>query len=221
MNFKAWLEEKKKTKESLPPTVTSSPLRGQNQDQSGYNGKNDVGDYTISDSTIDSWEENPPAKRIKAAKELTKLGNRHGSKALGEEQINELSPELVGKVHKARALGGKPSKTPAASKTLSKAVTKAWLKAKVGAVKEASMNPAVGANRIQPVNQADNTPRKGSSAVSKRMITGLQSSANRRVSALDQAAQQKRDQEKRDREQETQRRNREAEKRKQDAANSQ
>lgn len=53
-----------------------------------------------------------------------------------QEIVNELSIELVGKVNKARAVGGKPSKTVAASKTLSMAVRKAWLKAKVGQVKE-------------------------------------------------------------------------------------
>ena len=51
INFKTWLEEKKKTKESLPPTATSSPIRGANQDQSGYNDKGNVSDYTISDET--------------------------------------------------------------------------------------------------------------------------------------------------------------------------
>ena len=50
--------------------------------------------------------------------------------------LNEISPELVGKVNKARVIGGKPSKTPAGDKTRSIAVRKAWLKAKVGTVKE-------------------------------------------------------------------------------------
>lgn len=51
LSFTHWTEEAKKkgTKDSSPPTITSSPLRGQNQDQSGYNGKNSVADYTISD----------------------------------------------------------------------------------------------------------------------------------------------------------------------------
>lgn len=49
------IEESKKKKQSEPnqkPTAVSSPLRGQNQDQSGYNAKNNVADYTISDETI-------------------------------------------------------------------------------------------------------------------------------------------------------------------------
>jgi hypothetical protein len=50
--------------------------------------------------------------------------------------LNEISPELVGKVNKARVVGGKPSKTPAGDKTRSIAVRKAWLKAKAGVVKE-------------------------------------------------------------------------------------
>jgi hypothetical protein len=48
--------------------------------------------------------------------------------------LNELSPQLVGKVNKARL--AKPAKSPAARKTLSIAVRKAWLKSKVGTVKE-------------------------------------------------------------------------------------
>ena len=48
--------------------------------------------------------------------------------------LNEVSPELVGKVNKARLT--KPSKNAAAQKTLSIAVKKAWLKSKVGVVKE-------------------------------------------------------------------------------------
>jgi len=52
--------------------------------------------------------------------------------------IKEISVELVGKVNKARVLGGKPSKTDAAKKTLDKAVKKAWLKSSVGKIKEDS-----------------------------------------------------------------------------------
>ena len=48
--------------------------------------------------------------------------------------INEISPELVGKVNKARLK--KPSKTEVASKTLSKAVNKAWIKSSAGKIKE-------------------------------------------------------------------------------------
>jgi hypothetical protein len=54
--------------------------------------------------------------------------------------INELSPELVGKVNKARLQ--KPSKSSAAQKTLDKAVKKAWLKSSVGKIKEDSPVPA-------------------------------------------------------------------------------
>ena len=49
--------------------------------------------------------------------------------------LNEVSPELVGKVNKARLL--KPAKSAAARKTLDTAVKKAWLKSKVGTIKEA------------------------------------------------------------------------------------
>ena len=52
--FSYWLVEKKKksTKESMPTTATSSPLRGANQDQTGFNPKTNVADYTISDEYI-------------------------------------------------------------------------------------------------------------------------------------------------------------------------
>lgn len=43
-------------------------------------------------------------------------------------ELNELSPELVGKVNKEREIGGKPSKTSTAAKTLQRAVKKAFLK---------------------------------------------------------------------------------------------
>ena len=156
-SFTQWLNEKKKSsKQPIATTPTSAPLRGQNQDQSGYNGKNNVADYTISD-----------------------------------EKINELSPELVGKVNKARAVGGKPSKTLAASKTLSMAVRKAWLKAKVGAVNE--MIAGVGAVRIKPVNMAQTTGGKKGDPNAPTNINQLQNAANKRVSQLDQAAQRQKD----------------------------
>jgi hypothetical protein len=50
--------------------------------------------------------------------------------------LNEISPELVGKVNKARTIDKRPSKTPAGDKTRSIAVRKAWLKAKAGHIKE-------------------------------------------------------------------------------------
>jgi hypothetical protein len=50
--------------------------------------------------------------------------------------INELTAKLVGKVNKARAVGGKPSKTKVASMTLTRAVTKKWLESDVGKLKQ-------------------------------------------------------------------------------------
>ena len=132
-NFKRWLEEAKKkgTKESLPPTATSSPIRGANQDQSGYNGKNNVADYTISDEKqfVKVKEDVPvydvDGKRVSKPKTTT---------VPAEKKINEVSAELVGKVNKSRL--DKPSKTPAAAKILASAVRKKWLASKVGVVKE-------------------------------------------------------------------------------------
>lgn len=230
ISFALWLEEaKKKTKESLPPTITSSPLRGPNQDQSGYNGKNDVVDYTISDET--------KPKKV----------------------INELSPELVGKVNKARSVGGKPSKTIAASRTLSTAVKKAWIKAKVGQtpkaeldelvpdnwedntpaqrqhtvndlldlgnrhgaehmphikIKESSMMSAVStSNRIKPVNmgQSIGGTREPNAPSS---VNRMQSASNSRVIQLDRAAQQEKEDSGKRKEQEIADRQREAEARK-------
>ena len=169
-NFSNWLEEKKKSsRQPMPTTPTSAPLRGQNQDQSGYNGKNNVADYTISD-----------------------------------EKINELSPELVGKVNKARAVGGKPSKTTDASKALSAAVRKAWLKSKVGTIKE--MISGVGNIRIKPVNMASTTGGKKNEPNAPTNMNALQSAANKRVSALDQASQNQKELHQKNREDEIKRR---------------
>ena len=80
--------------------------------------------------------------------------------------LNEISPELVGKVNKARVIGGKPSKTPAAEKTRSIAVRKAWLKAKVGTVKEegeggAPANHAGPATSTSDVHWSKRQPKVG------------------------------------------------------------
>jgi hypothetical protein len=161
-NFRNWLEEaKKKSKQPMPTTPTSAPLRGQNQDQSGYNGKNNVADYTISD-----------------------------------EKINELSPELIGKVNKARVVGGKPSKTTAASKTLSNAVRKVFIKNKT----VTEMIAGVGKQRIKPVNLGQTTGGIGNEPNAPSNVNALQSAANSRVAALDQAAQKQKEQQTKDRE---------------------
>jgi len=169
-SFNQWIEEKKKQdKESSPPTATSSPLRGANQDQSGFSPKNNVADYTISDSK--KW-----------AKEEV-------------EQVDEISTELVGKVNKARAFG-KPSKTPAAAKTLSNAVKKAWLKSNVGKIKEEveqvdEVISGVGAVRSTPGNM------KGSAhtGTTNAPVSGknLQAASDRRRIELDKLAQKQRE----------------------------
>jgi hypothetical protein len=170
-NFRNWLEEakKKSSRQPMPTTPTSAPLRGQNQDQSGYNGKNNVADYTISD-----------------------------------EKINELSPELVGKVNKARSVGSKPTKSLAASKALSTAVRKAWLKSKVGTIKE--MIAGVGTSRIKPVNMAQKTGGIGSEPNAPHNVNQLQAASNSRVSALDQAAQKQKELQQKTKEDEIKRR---------------
>lgn len=53
LTFRGWIAESRKKKarksENTPPTPSSSPLRGANQDQSGFGVKHDTADYTISD----------------------------------------------------------------------------------------------------------------------------------------------------------------------------
>ena len=61
--------------------------------------------------------------------------------------INEISAELVGKVNKARVIGGIPSKTPEGDKTRSIAVKKAFLNSNVGVVKEDGEG-AIPANQV-------------------------------------------------------------------------
>ena len=80
--------------------------------------------------------------------------------------LNEISPELVGKVNKARVIGGKPSKTPAGDKTRSIAVRKAWLKTKVGSVNEdgeggAPANHAGPATSTSDVHWSKRQPKIG------------------------------------------------------------
>jgi hypothetical protein len=197
-NFSSWLEEAKKkgVKDSLPPTTSSSPTRGANQDYTGVGVKHDVADYTISDEKVpDSWEDNTPGQRVATVRKLMKLQLRHGavemphSKIKEEiEQVDEISTELVGKVNKARAFGDKKSKTPAAAKTLSNAVKKAWLKSNVGKIKEEaeeidemiSGQPMTGP--VQPkVSQGSGSPRTK---------TALQKVSDARVKAKEKADQQ-------------------------------
>lgn len=103
INFSSWLEEKKKTKESQVTTATSSPIRGANQDQSGYNGKNNVADYTISDETVpDSWEDNSPQKRIATVKKLIKQDQRYGAVHKPHSKIREAVNEIVSGVSGTR-----------------------------------------------------------------------------------------------------------------------
>jgi hypothetical protein len=51
--YREWLCESKKSKKgkAIPsaPTIISAPLRGQNQDQSGFGISHNTADYTISD----------------------------------------------------------------------------------------------------------------------------------------------------------------------------
>jgi len=227
-SFSDWVFEAKQGKKvPSPATIVSAPIRGQNQDQSGENDKNNTASYTISDSKVpDNWEENTPGQRMKTVKDLMKLGQVHGAvqmphSKIKEETVTEVSSELVGKVNKARTVGGKPSKTEVGAKTLATAVKKAWVKSKVGVVKEEEIDEViagVGATRITPVNMGDNTPRVGSKNAPKKVDSSLQNAANQRVTQLDKAAQKEKDTAEKTREQETAKRQKEAEQRQKQAA---
>jgi hypothetical protein len=201
IDFSSWLEEKK-TKESLPDTATSSPVRGQNQDQSGFNGKNDVADYTISDSAgPDSWEKNSPQKRVATVRKIIKQDARYAAvpmphSKIKEEVVMEISDKLIGKVNKARALQNKPSKTPVANATLQRAVRRAFIKTPKP-VNE--VIAGVGKTRITPVSMktSGHTGTKGSPTAAHSM----QHAADARRIQLDKMAQREKDRAKSDREQ--------------------
>ena len=94
------------------------------------------------------------------------------------ENLKELSPELIGKINKARLF--KAAKSAAAEKTLNKAVKKAWLKSKVGVVKEdlgggpgspttgGIANVAGAAVSTEPVHWSKRQPRVGPKGVVKK-----------------------------------------------------
>lgn len=66
------------------------------------------------------------------------------------KDLRELSPELVGKINKARLF--KAAKSAAAERTLNRAIKKAWLKSKVGIVKEVSEAERIPRKANQPAN---------------------------------------------------------------------
>ena len=84
--------------------------------------------------------------------------------------LNEVSPELVGKINKARL--SKPAKTAAAQATLSRAVKKAWLKSKVGTIKEdgegGPANHAGAATSTSDVHWSKRQPRIGMKGTLKK-----------------------------------------------------
>jgi hypothetical protein len=79
------------------------------------------------------------------------------------KHLKELSPELVGKINKARLF--KAAKSAAAERTLSRAVKKAWLKSKVGIVKEdeaGGIANVAGPNvSTEPVHWSKRQPKVG------------------------------------------------------------
>lgn len=122
--------------------------------------KRGLAGWPDSGSDYNDPEKNKPRDVVRRAKQLTKddpdfarsiaddkvrkgspadLQRRVIKKHLGkvnEEQIDEISAELVGKVNKARL--DKPAKTDKADQTRNKAVLKAWLNSKVGELKKSN-----------------------------------------------------------------------------------
>jgi hypothetical protein len=133
------VEMAKKKKEQSEPrhqtTATSSPLRGQNQDQSGVSDKNNSADYTISDEThtmppAPEWEKTTPEFRKKHAKHLVKVTSKgthgKGPNPVAEEQIDELVAgvgDIRSKpVNMAQSTGGTKAKNaPSNANSLQKA----------------------------------------------------------------------------------------------------
>lgn len=66
IKFSQYLNEKKATKDSIATTATSSPLRGQNQDQSGFSPSHATADYTISDSKKTKVKEDDNIDKVNA-----------------------------------------------------------------------------------------------------------------------------------------------------------
>lgn len=66
IKFSQYINEKKATKDSIATTATSSPLRGQNQDQSGYSPSHSTADYTISDSKKTKVKEDDNIDKVNA-----------------------------------------------------------------------------------------------------------------------------------------------------------
>lgn len=130
---------------------------------------------------------------------VTDKSNNIATVNITDEKLNELSPELVGKVNKARSVDGKPSKTITASKTLSNAVRKAWLKSNAGKMKNESAGFDVSQKTPIPHVTISKTARSkatnapASAAASQTAATNrsaeLQKNAEREKEAKKKAAQ--------------------------------
>jgi len=82
IKFSQYLDEKKATKDSIATTATSSPLRGQNQDQSGFSPSHSTADYTISDSKKAKVKEDDNIDKVNAvAAALKSMSTSSGNTA--------------------------------------------------------------------------------------------------------------------------------------------
>jgi hypothetical protein len=142
IKFKSWVKEAKTV--PTPPTVVSAPLRGQNQDQSGYNGKNDVTDYTISDdkkmskkkeidelskATIKSYKEKssmpkpnePPRQSLNRLVGMARAFRRLGIK---EGVISAVTPSRITPIEMDGVKGKKSANAPSSSNNLQRIADK-------------------------------------------------------------------------------------------------
>jgi len=88
---------KKSTKVPSATTTISAPIKGANQDQSGFGVSRDVANYTISDETRDSpeWETASPGERVKIVKkEAGKIDKKITGKKITEEKKDN-DPEHI------------------------------------------------------------------------------------------------------------------------------
>ena len=183
-NFSGWIEESKKKgkKEPSPPTVTSSPLRGQNQDQSGHNVKNDTADYTISDE----YDPNHPDNIRKRAALKTALDNIDAHFKKPENQIGHIRAKT--KEYRSNHAGFNKWLSDRGRKNPHKEETEiSELVAGVGDVRSTPGNMKKTSN-----SGTSNSPSNAGS---------MQSAADKRRMQLDKLAQRQQDKQEKDREQ--------------------
>ena len=181
-SFAQWLEEKKKIKESTPPSKNSAPIKGANQDQSGVNTKNDNADYTISDA----YDPNHPDNIRKRAALKTALDNIDAHYKKSENQIGHIKAKT--KEFRANHAGFNKWLSDRGRQNPHKEETEIT-----------ELVSGVGDVRTTPDNMKS-TGHTGTSNTPSN-ARAMQSSADKRRMQLDKLAQRQKDQQEKDREQ--------------------